>query len=217
MLRICQLYRAPGGIAVELSSMPPSVFLSHVTAESNVALAVREQLELAIPGLRVFASSADIALGSRWLAEIDIALRRAKALLVLCSRWSVERRWINFEAGAGWGQKKPVIPLCPQGMRTADLPDLLQALQAQNLHDEGDCRTLVSKLAAAVQLVPAAGFDYAAMARAIRPVPPHRGAGNRRRSESRASRLAEPSRYGTRRSGAEPVLVRRPQPVDSVP
>ena len=83
--------------------------------------------------MSAFASSTDINLGARWLSEIDNALDAADAVLVLCSRWSVARRWINFEAGAGWGQKKPVIPLCHGTMGTEELPDLLQALAQESV------------------------------------------------------------------------------------
>ena len=90
-----------------------SVFISHIAEEAGIADALKTQIESALPGLRAFSSSSDIGLGAQWLAQIDKALQKADALLILCSRRSVERRWINFEAGAGWGRKKPVIPVDP--------------------------------------------------------------------------------------------------------
>lgn len=145
------------------------IFISHVTAEAEVAGALKVQLEQAIPGLSAFTSSTDIELGSRWLTEIDRALDEASAVLVLCSRWSVERRWINFETGAGWGQKKAVIPLCYGAMRTEDLPDLLQALQAMNVHNAADCEVLIQRLCKTLQCEPRHGIEYSAMAQALKP------------------------------------------------
>lgn len=146
-------------------SMPvKSVFIGHVTAEAAVAEALKRSLEQALD-VSAFASSTDINLGARWLSEIDKALDSANAVLVLCSRWSVARRWINFEAGAGWGQKKPVIPLCHGTMRTEELPDLLQALQAQNVHNAADCEMLVTRLGRELDCQPKADFDYFVMVR----------------------------------------------------
>ncbi|MGA7411221.1 MAG: toll/interleukin-1 receptor domain-containing protein [Bryobacteraceae bacterium] len=145
-----------------------TVFISHVTAEAEVAEALKLHIERSIPDVTAFASSTDITLGSRWLTEIDNALNQANAVLVVCSPWSVERRWINFEAGAGWGQKKPVIPLCYGLMRTEDLPDLLQALQAVNVHNAADCELLIRNLCRAFQCEPRVGADYSAMAESLR-------------------------------------------------
>jgi len=140
------------------------IFISHVTAEAEIAVALKGYLEVAIPDVTAFASSTDIALGSKWLTAIDDALDQASAVLVLCSSWSVQRRWINFETDAGWGQKKPVIPLCYGSMRTEDLPDLLQALQAVNVHNAADCELLIQKLCTAFGREPRTGTDYSEMA-----------------------------------------------------
>jgi TIR domain len=150
-----------------------SVFISHVTAEAAVAEALKRSLEQALD-VSAFASSTDINLGARWLSEIDNALDAADAVLVLCSRWSVARRWINFEVGAGWGQKKPVIPLCHGTMGTEELPDLLQALQGQNIHNAADCEQLVTRLGKNLDCLTKTGFDYFAMAASLRPQSPPR-------------------------------------------
>lgn len=151
------------------------IFISHVTADAEIAAALKKYLEVAIPHVSAFASSTDIGLGSKWLEAIDEALDEASAVLVLCSRWSVQRRWINFETGAGWARKKPVIPLCYGSMRTEDLPDLLQALQSLNVHNAADCELLIQKLCSHLgQREPNTGTDYADMARSLRPHTPTR-------------------------------------------
>jgi TIR domain len=66
-----------------------------VTAAAAVAEALKHSLEQALD-VSAFASSTDINLGARWRIEIDNALDAANALLVLCSQWSVARRWINL-------------------------------------------------------------------------------------------------------------------------
>ena len=67
-----------------------------------------------MPGVRVFAG--DIGLGKEWQAALS-AGGRARAILVLCSPESVERPWVNFESGAGWGQDARVITVCHDGLR----------------------------------------------------------------------------------------------------
>jgi hypothetical protein len=75
----------------------------------------------------------------------------------------------NFETGAGWGRKKPAIPLCHSAMRSENLPDPLRALQAQDLENAADCELLVQRLCQVLNCDAKAGFDFRTMAASVRP------------------------------------------------
>ena len=91
------------------------VFISHIAEEKEVAIAVKELIESSFLGLiEVFVSSDQhsIGMGQKWLDQISAALKECVVEIVLCSPKSINRPWINFEAGAGWVRDISVIPLC---------------------------------------------------------------------------------------------------------
>src|SRR5436853_4915577 len=96
------------------------VFISHVSSETELAQVLKRHLIRDFPDLDVFVSSdgKSIQAGDNWLDELRKALRNAKVVIVLCSLESIGRPWVNFEAGAGWIQRRiQVIPVCHSGMR----------------------------------------------------------------------------------------------------
>lgn len=149
-------------------------FLSHISEEAQVAKSLKEQLERAIPGAEVFASAVDVRLGDAWLELIDRAIREAKAVIVLCSRRSTGQPWVNFESGAGWSRKRPVIPVCHAGLTRDDLPYPLSIFQGIELNGARACEELARRLGHALRLEVAERFDFARMAERIRPQPPVR-------------------------------------------
>jgi hypothetical protein len=115
------------------------VFLSHIHEEAKLALILKEWIESTFAGqLQVFVSSdiKDIPIGSRWFSDIDSALSSSSLFVMLCSRASVSRSWINFEAGCAWIKQVPLMPLCHSGLRKSELPSPLSALQAIELDSE---------------------------------------------------------------------------------
>lgn len=133
------------------------IFISHISEEAGLALIIKSSLANDFLGLvDVFASSdtASIAAGSNWLNELEKALHDAKSLIVLCSKASLNRPWVNFEIGAAWIRSIPIIPICHSGLGPQDLPiplSLLQGVQAsdkaglqrlyQHVADLLDCKT----------------------------------------------------------------------------
>lgn len=111
----------------------PLVFISHITEEKQIALAIKELLEEAyVDQIEVFVSSSkrSIRVGDEWFQKIRDSLERCELEIVLTSPNSIRRPWVNFEAGAGWIRKIPVIPLCHSGLQISKLPPPLQNLQA---------------------------------------------------------------------------------------
>jgi hypothetical protein len=143
--------------------MATSVFISHITEEAGTAERLKEVLRRDFLGLlSVFVSSdtESIAAGEEWLRSIDSALRESSVLLILCSRTSILRPWINFEAGAAWMRAIPLVPLCHQGLEPRDLPMPLSLRQGIALNDPDGLRRLYGRIAEVLGCeVPQVSFD----------------------------------------------------------
>ena len=101
------------------------VFISHISSEAQLSQHLKQRIERDFLGLvDIFVSSdqKSIQAGSKWLEEVDKALRSADLQIVMCSKESVGRPWVNFEAGAVWLRGIPVIPFCHSGLHLSDLP-----------------------------------------------------------------------------------------------
>jgi hypothetical protein len=152
-----------------------SIFVSHISEEAPLALLLKRHIGRDFLGIiDVFASSdtESIAAGDNWLKSIEQALDRASLLLVLCSPASVRRPWINFEAGAAWMKRSPIIPVCHSGLQPRDLPMPLAILQAvvastseglQNIYARiaRTANTLVPKIDSAAVVVEVQTFEVA--------------------------------------------------------
>jgi TIR domain-containing protein len=129
-------------------------FISHVTEESQVASKLSAFLKKDFLGtLKIFVSAEteSIGAGDDWLAAIEAALTESAMLLVLCSPSSIDRPWINFEAGAAWMLGKPVIPLCHGGLTPDHLPLPLSLRQGLSLLEAKGLRLLYARIADELQ------------------------------------------------------------------
>ncbi len=126
------------------------VFISHITEEKDVAHKLKAFLIEAFgDDLKVFVSSdyRSIGGGKVWYLEIIESLIAAPVVLVLLSEASVERRWINFEAGVGIGSGNLVIPLVVSGFSKSDVGPPLSSLQVRSLADSKDVEGIVGDIA----------------------------------------------------------------------
>jgi TIR domain len=127
------------------------LFISHLSTETDLAQALKTHLQDDFLGLLdVFVSSdlETIKAGDRWLDRVSTALTDADVAIVLCSRESVARPWVNFEAGAAWVRKIPVIPICHSGFEPNELPTPLNMLEALEASNENDLEKLYMTIAA---------------------------------------------------------------------
>jgi hypothetical protein len=147
----------------------PLVFISHITTEKEVAIAFKELIERAFLGMiEVFVSSDpnSIAMGGRWLDSITDGLKRCIIEIVIASPTSVNRPWINFEAGAGWVRDISVIPLCHSGMTPSTLPAPLSSLQSALATDAIHLERVITVLAKAIECkLPE--IDYSSFVKAV--------------------------------------------------
>jgi hypothetical protein len=148
------------------------LFVSHISSEMGLAQYLKQRLNRDFLGsLDIFVSSdqTSIGAGTKWLDEVDKALKNADVQLILCSAESVQRPWVNFEAGAVWLRGIPVIPVCHSGLKPNDLPVPLSMLQGVEAgHPEG-LERLYGAIARTLDLqVPDIDFD--ALANDVREV-----------------------------------------------
>lgn len=125
------------------------VFISHITEEKELAKILSEEIEKTYLGmLDTFVSSDGESLpaGGRWLDTIDQALNKSAIQISLCSPQSIKRPWINFEAGAAWIRKIPVIPICHSGLKKNDLPIPLCLLQGADIGNQSDLQAVFKRL-----------------------------------------------------------------------
>jgi hypothetical protein len=140
-----------------------TIFISHISSETELAQSLKKHLEkdfLEFVSIFVSSDSETIQAGSKWLDEIDKALRKADLQIVLCSKESVEKPWVNFEAGAVWTQEKTVIPLCHAGLTPKELPFPLRSLQAIDCSNPEDIKKLYNRIATELKTdLPNVNFD----------------------------------------------------------
>jgi hypothetical protein len=114
------------------------IFISFIHEEQKVAEAVQSLLRKHLETWGVFLSSDkwQVFAGEIWLDRIREELSSAKVVVLLLSRQSVERPWVNFEAGTAFFSGKRVIPVCYGGLTKSTLPKPYSGIQALDLRDE---------------------------------------------------------------------------------
>lgn len=118
--------------------MKPKIFVSHISEEAELAIALKSQIEtdfLYMVDMFISSDGESIGAGSKWLRSVEEALNDAQLEIIICSKASVNRPWINFEAGAGWIKEIPIVPICHTDMTPESLPVPLNMLQAIIIHD----------------------------------------------------------------------------------
>src|SRR5436305_5573021 len=109
------------------------VFISYVHEDKDIAEAVQSLLSSALNLEKEVFLSADqtqVLAGHIWLDRIRDALDSCELLLLLLSERSINRAWVNFEAGAVWLARKPVIPICIGNMLIEFLPQPYAGIQS---------------------------------------------------------------------------------------
>lgn len=87
-------------------------------------------------------SPTSLVVGQNWLDNITDALRNCEVMIVLCSPFSVNRPWINFECGAGWSREIEIVPICHSGLRPVDLPVPINLLQGVECTDASGLKAI---------------------------------------------------------------------------
>ena len=113
------------------------IFISYVHEDEDVARRL-QWLIADCTGISPFLSNDrwHVMAGEVWLTKITAALEEAEVVVLMLSQRSVGRPWVNFEAGAAWLAKKPIIPCCYGNLSKDSLPHPYSAIQAVDLRKE---------------------------------------------------------------------------------
>lgn len=133
------------------------IFLSFVHEDEAVASAVKSLIETELRlGGQVFMSSdqGQVFAGDVWLDKIKNALQDAEVVVLLLSRRSVARAWVNFEAGGAWLQGKVIIPCCFGELSKTALPHPYSSIQAVDLSSEREVYYLLTSIHRHLRLDP---------------------------------------------------------------
>lgn len=174
--------------------MAKRAFVSHISEEAKTAARLKGALVRDFLGfIDVFVSSdtESIAAGEDWLRSVESALQESSIVIILCSPDSIRRPWINFEAGAAWMRKVPVIPLCHSGLLPRDLPMPLSLRQGLALSDPTGLQRLYRRIADSLSCkIPERRFEKLAveLSGAPLPVTARPGAALRQIEENRSVR-----------------------------
>lgn len=128
----------------------PIIFISHVTEDAEIVLALKDWLETKFAGsIEIFVSSdkkESLSGGKDWWDTIRKYLKKADVFLVLLSARAINRRWIYFETGGAYFLGKEPIPLTLNTNITDWNPPLSQ-LQAYDLVKPKDIHALIHVIA----------------------------------------------------------------------
>lgn len=149
--------------------MNPKIFISHISEEAALANILKDHIDQDFLGMLDLFVSTDlnsISAGSQWLEEIKKALQEAQIELLLCSRRSIQRPWLNFEAGAAYVKDLPIVPICHTDLQPSQLPPPYNLFQAVKASDAIDLKKLYILISAKLgSKVPAT--DLSVLAREI--------------------------------------------------
>lgn len=115
------------------------IFISFIHEDENVAEAVQRFLRDTVRSSGSAFLSSDkwqVFAGENWLERIRQELKEAQVVILMLSKASVSRPWVNFEAGAAWLTDKWIIPVCFGGLSKKDLPKPYSSIQALDLVEE---------------------------------------------------------------------------------
>jgi hypothetical protein len=96
-----------------------SVFISFIHEEIEWAECVQGFINLILGSDAAPFMSSDkfqVYAGEKWLDRIMGELKESKVVLLMLSKESVKRPWVNFEAGAAWTRDIVTIPVCFGGL-----------------------------------------------------------------------------------------------------
>jgi hypothetical protein len=146
------------------SSAAKILFLSHAASDHEVALKLKNTLEASFSGLDVFVSSdpEDLPLGDPWVNTVLSNLRAAFVVWVLATERGLSRKWVWFEAGAGWDRHDAFIPCCLGKIRKGTLPAPYSQYQGVNIDEITDLKAVFTGLTKALG-PPTGDVDYSGL------------------------------------------------------
>ncbi|MDR0483952.1 MAG: toll/interleukin-1 receptor domain-containing protein [Alphaproteobacteria bacterium] len=126
------------------------IFISHLPVDSKLAFALNRFIKDKFqPKFSIFLSSDGDTIidGDVWLSRIQEGLKSCKIMLVLCSKNSVAKTWVNIEIGAAFQKGIDIIPICFGDMVKEQLPEPIKSLKPINLSEIQDFQQVFDRIA----------------------------------------------------------------------
>jgi len=126
----------------------PLIFISHSSADRDLAELLGRHIEAGGPDVRTFVASraGDIRADTEWLRSVEKALREAEAYVILLTANSVQRPWVSFETGAAWFSHKTCILVRAGGLPPEEVPLPLSTKQLYALDEVEGARAVFCAL-----------------------------------------------------------------------
>jgi hypothetical protein len=131
------------------SATEPLLFISHAVIDREIAHYLKEMIHKAHPAIAIFVSSdpEDLPVGDPWVEKILMALDRARLVVVLATERGLGRKWVWFEAGAGWDKRRKIVSRCAGKTRKNSLPPPFGLHTALNIDESEDSANFFNLLA----------------------------------------------------------------------
>ncbi len=129
------------------------LFLSYRSVEAKFADLLKKNLVKDFIGLVDIFLASDISsvpAGSLWLEEVVKGLQQSQFHIIICSKYSVYRPWINYEAGAARVRGIPIFPLCHSGLEPNHLPVPLSESEGGVLTEPNSLQKLYERIASMI-------------------------------------------------------------------
>jgi len=111
-----------------------AIFISRINEHKEISKKLKELLEsLFAEKIQVFDADDPncIPFSADWFTTIKEGIQSCNLMIILCSPSSVQRPWINFEAGAATILEKSIGPICFAGQNAGNLPSPLNYIRSQ--------------------------------------------------------------------------------------
>lgn len=113
-----------------------TVFISHAKEDETLALVMKQFLEGIFLNGDFFVSGSDLGGGDVWVEELRSKLNESTAIVAILTPYSRENKWVYFEAGSGFCDRK-TIPVVADGITFTTLPAPLNLLQGRSFDEKG--------------------------------------------------------------------------------
>lgn len=126
------------------------VFVSHSGPDTWVAKQIAREIEAR--GATPFLDEAQVDAGADFEEDILEFLQRAHELVVLLTRWALDRPYVWAEIGAAWGRRIPIVALL-LGITATELqsrPGIPVLLKKRDLLELNDVEVYLEQLGARV-------------------------------------------------------------------
>lgn len=138
----------PFGKTLHDNPPPKVLFLSHAASDEEIAKYLKRAIENIFPRVDVFVSSdpEDLPPGDPWVQTIVQKLASSRMVIVLATDRGLSRKWVWFEAGAGWASQNNILSCCLGKQRKGELLAPFSFYQGINIDEEKDCSSLLAML-----------------------------------------------------------------------